>query len=130
MRSVHTINLICRVERLSESNYDMTQQRDEGRRRINSIRCRHTCLMYIHITHGCDATFLCGFPLRAASRRPFTNTRSVDPALIACKPECVLDFRVYTYVGMNIYCPSGDSTEFCCDVETGIYQFFTPLTRI
>lgn len=76
MRSVHTINLICRAERLSESNYGVMQQKDEGvaererdrMGRINSIRCRHTCLMYIHIIHGCDATFLCGFPLRMVLR--------------------------------------------------------------
>lgn len=30
MRSVHTINLICRAERLSESNYGVMQQKDEG----------------------------------------------------------------------------------------------------
>lgn len=24
--------------------------------------------MYIHIIHGCDATFLCGFPPRTVSR--------------------------------------------------------------
>lgn len=80
MRSVHTINLICRAERLSESNYGVMQQKDEGAAgggrgeavgrtgRINSIRCRHTCLMYMHIIHGCDATFLCGLPPRTVSR--------------------------------------------------------------
>jgi len=30
MRSVHTINLICRAERLSESNCGAMQQKDEG----------------------------------------------------------------------------------------------------
>lgn len=85
MRSVHTINLICRAERLSESNYGVMQQKDEGAAggggeavgrigRINSIRCRHTCLMYMHIIHGCDATFLCGLPpAHGVARRPFTN---------------------------------------------------------
>lgn len=43
MCTVHTINLICRVEKLSELN-----PATMGRRRkrvVNSIRCRHTCTL-------------------------------------------------------------------------------------
>lgn len=64
--------------------------------RINSIRCQHTCLMYIHIIHGCDATFLCGFPPRTVSRDALLliyQSVYCRPTLIACKPGCVLGFR-------------------------------------
>jgi len=79
--------------------------------RINSIRCRHTCLMYVHIIHGCDATFLCGFPPRTVSRDGLlliyqsvyelpTRPNSAQTRMRVGFPGCM-----YMYREMNILSP-------------------------
>jgi len=113
------------VARLSESNYGAMRNREEnerglrdgrGRRRGNGGKGKFYSLpAYVPYVHTHNTRMRRHVPLRfcPASRRPFTNTPTYDirtATLIAYKPGCVRDFRVY--IGMNTLSLACDSTEF------------------
>lgn len=83
MRSVHTINLICRAERLSESNYGVMQQKDEGvaggggggQNREDKFYSLPAYVPYVHAhnTRMRRHVPLWFAPAHGVARRPFTN---------------------------------------------------------
>lgn len=88
---------------------------EEGEREEDKFYSLLAYVLYVR-THGCDATFLCGFPARVASRRPFTNTPEPRAYELPTCPNSVqaggrvLDFRGRTNTQMKTHIVMRDST--------------------